>query len=283
MEQLSQFKEKFFNLSGICWNAQWWSPNFVPHFVENKLLSIWFPSLCPGAALHKRMNSISQILLINMHSNYCHLLTPSELKTPVVLSVSRGCSTSEDSSVVKRLLLLTLFQSHHIREHVLSWASSKWVAVVRGGKEWKERDEAEVRKGDMEKTSRCACSDGAACEPLLRLKLGSACPSFILCVLHHVGCPLGSFCSFPLLSSLRQSPPLFVPSACWYVGGRPDQSVQAVRQLDVSQACVGKPGLVGLSDLMRGCTRFTLLDKGGLFTCLQQEISCFSALSHGSV
>lgn len=46
---------------------------------------------------------------------------------------------------------------------------------MRGGKEGKERDEAEVRKGDMEKTSRCACSDGAACEPLLRLKLGSAC------------------------------------------------------------------------------------------------------------
>lgn len=48
------------------------------------------PSLCPGAALYKIINSISKILLINMHSNYRNLLTPSEWKTPAVLSVSWG-------------------------------------------------------------------------------------------------------------------------------------------------------------------------------------------------
>lgn len=137
-----------------------------------------------------------------------------------------------------------------IRERVLSGASSKWVAVLSGGKEGKrgtrQRWEKEIgRKWAHVFALTVQLVSGSSegnCAP----------PSFILCILYHF---------FPLLFFLCVSSLVF-HSACWYVAGRPDQPA---RQLDVSLACVGKPGL---SDLMRGCMRFTILEKKKLFTCL---------------
>lgn len=82
---------------------------------------------------------------------------------------------------------------------------------------------------------------------------------------------VSSIISFPLLFFLLVSSLVFrttkstVCALGLLICSWEAQPVRSARQLDVSLACVGKPGL---SDLMRGCTRFTMLEKKELFTCL---------------
>lgn len=180
-----------------------------------------------------------------MHSNYCNLLTPSELRTPdcplgiTGLTEHRRITQSWNDFCCSRSFICTIIQVP-----VLSGGSSEWVAVLRGGKEGKRG--MRQRWEEIGRKMSCVCSDSAAQQRLHRIKLRSPCPHFIVSVHQRLSPPpLCSFCSFPLLPLTQQSPPLFAPSACWYVGGRPDQSLNAVGQLDVSQACVGKTGSSG--------------------------------------
>lgn len=131
------------------------------------------PPHCVPGQQYKRINPISKILLINMHSNYRHLLTPSEWKTAAVLSVSwgyqhiRGWLSHEMTLAAHAASFAPLSESGFDLEPAVSEWQSR--AAVRRGREGRGK----VREGDREKMTPCVCSHSAACERLLRGTLRS--------------------------------------------------------------------------------------------------------------